>query len=543
MHDESSSATIAQGFSLPALCRYFSEYSPLPMLAVEGETRIVRYVNPAFSQLVGKEGWDLVGVPLAEAVPEGSRNGCLALVDRVFHTGTPENVAEQVHRSDRPAYWSYIMWPILGMEGHPVGVMIQVTDDTEIAVFRKLVAEMNGALIVSSVREHEYRESTDQLNGRLKVALAHKDHFMAVLSHELRTPLAPILAAVAMLRQDQRLDADVQGLLEMVDRNVTTEARLIDDLLDMTRIERGEIHLDRLPIELGAIIDHAVEVCRPTAIAGNILLGVDRPDEPLIVDADASRLQQVFWNLLRNAIKFSPEGSRVQVRCHRLNDRRVAVEIRDSGVGIDPELLPRVFNAFQQGDKDQVRKFGGLGLGLAISKTIVDLHEGTIVASSAGEGHGATFSVELPLLVGVRPIPDVNDPGRSEPRFPLPSLRVLLVEDHEDTARIIRRILASNGHDIQHTSTVSTALKLAAEQPFDLLLSDLSLPDGSGYDLMRGLRAQGATFPGIVLSGFGQEVDIARSSAAGFDVHLTKPVGLSLLLSTIAKVIRNQKGR
>ena len=246
---------------------------------------------------------------------------------------------------------------------------------------------------------------------------------------------------------------------------------------------------------------------------------------------------------MRNSIKFSPEGASVRVRCRRLGDSRAEVEVSDRGLGIAAELLPRVFDAFQQGGIDQVRKFGGLGLGLAISKTIVDLHDGTIAARSDGKGRGATFTVELPILAGARLDFAAAGAGRSEARFPLRSLRILLVEDHADTARIMRRLLAAEGHEVRPAATLAAALELAASHPFDLLLSDLNLPDGSGLDLLRKLREQGTGLIGIAMSGYGQEQDVARSLAAGFEAHLTKPVSAEGLLATIGKVARDHGGR
>ncbi|MEJ7640024.1 MAG: ATP-binding protein [Singulisphaera sp.] len=366
---------------------------------------------------------------------------------------------------------------------------------------------------------------------------------MAVLSHELRTPLTPVLAAVSLLQRDERLDDDTRAVLEMVRRNVTIEARLIDDLLDMTRIERGQIVLDRRPVDLRLVVGGAVEVCRPDLEAGAVALEVDWEDGPNLVDADAVRLQQVFWNLLRNAIKFTPRGGHVRIRGRHEGDLHVVAEVSDDGVGIGPDLLPRLFAAFQQGDADQIRRFGGLGLGLAISKTIVELHGGTVTAQSEGKDKGATFSVRLPILAGACPGPSEEERGRSASERPVLPLRILLVEDHADTGKVMSRLLAANGHSVQLASGVVTGLRLAGEQEFDLLISDLGLPDGSGLDLMRTLRHQGSTLPGISLSGYGQEQDITQSRESGFATHLTKPVMHEILEATIRKATASHESR
>ena len=405
-------------FDLLRLCRDFSERSPLPKLAVQGEVHVVRYVNPAFCRLAGKARSELVGRPFTEVVPEGAANGCREMLDRVYRTGTHENLVEQEHRHTSPAYWSYVMWAILGADDLPAGVMIQVADATEIAIFRRQLIEMNQELVLSSIRQHELAEATEGLNARLQAAIRHKDQFMAVLSHELRTPLAPILAAVTLLRRDPRMDDDSRDLVEMIGRNAAIEARLIDDLLDTTRIERGRMNLDRHAVDLGVVIAHAAEVCRPDLEASKVELEVDGGDGPFLVDADPGRLQQVFWNLLRNAIKFSSAGGRVLVRCRCEGDEFVVAEVADSGVGIDAELLPRLFTPFQQGDVGQAHRYGGLGLGLAICKAIVELHGGTVAASSGGRGKGAIFTLRLPLLAGVRPVPAEVVPDPANPRLP-----------------------------------------------------------------------------------------------------------------------------
>jgi len=369
-----------------------------------------------------------------------------------------------------------------------------------------------------------------------------KDEFLAVLSHELRNPLTPVLAAAALLAQNRQFDGDTHDTLEMIRRNAQLEARLIDDLLDITRIARGKVVLDKHPLELDTVLRRAVEVCQPDVAARQVHFGVDAPDGPYLVHGDAARLQQVFWNLLKNAIKFTPSGGCVGMRCRRQTNGTgagyVVVEVNDSGVGIKPEALSRIFNAFDQGERGVTRQFGGLGLGLTISKTMVELHGGTIEAQSAGKGCGASFRVRLPLSNRPTPPQRHNGPDNSPVTR---ALRILLVEDHHDTARIMARLLAGQGHNVQIAEDVSTALKLASAQTFDLLISDLGLPDGSGMDLVRTLRTNGSRLPAITLSGYGQEDDIKQSRSAGFNAHLTKPVDLHALETTIAKVMNGDR--
>jgi signal transduction histidine kinase/CHASE3 domain sensor protein/DNA-binding transcriptional MerR regulator len=376
--------------------------------------------------------------------------------------------------------------------------------------------------------------SAEQAKAVAELANRAKDHFLAVLSHELRTPLTPVVMGVSMLQEKPGLDPDVSETLEMVRRNVEMEARLIDDLLDVMRIARGKIDLIRSPVEVCKVILGAVAVCKPDLEARGLRFCLDLgPAAPYWIEADASRLQQVFWNLLKNAIKFTPHGGRVDVRC-RPEGAYVVVEVIDSGIGIEPESLPRIFNAFEQAERSITRQFGGLGLGLTISKALVELHGGTIEAHSQGRNKGATFRIRLPLTT---PAGQPQAPAAAAPRArPARPLRILLVEDHGVSANMLRVVLAADGHEVAMAGDVATALELADQQVFDLLISDLGLPDGSGHDLMRLLRQRGHTLPGIALSGYGQEEDLRRSREAGFAAHLTKPASRVLLVEAIATV-------
>jgi two-component system CheB/CheR fusion protein len=320
----------------------------------------------------------------------------------------------------------------------------------------------------------------------------------------------------------------------MVRRNVELEARLIDDLLDVSRIAQGKIELNRGPVELCTIIQRAIEVCKPDIEARMLHFGLDLgPAAPYWIEADAARMQQVFWNLLKNAVKFTPRGGCVGIRC-RPNEERVVVEVSDSGIGIEAGALERIFNAFEQAERSITQQFGGLGLGLAISKALVEMHGGRIEAQSEGQDRGATFRVWLPLATS--PSRRQERPAAMPPRQVVRPLRVLLVEDHGVTAKLMRIVLAADGHSVEMAGDVATALELAGKQAFDLLLSDLGLPDGSGYDLMRELRRRGHKFPGIALSGYGQREDVQRSRDAGFAAHLTKPASREAIVAAVASV-------
>ncbi len=355
-----------------------------------------------------------------------------------------------------------------------------------------------------------------------------KDRFLATLSHELRTPLTPVLAYSSMLEQDENLPREVRDRLEVVKRNARLEARLIDDLLDLTRVSSGKLVIRTSSVSVAKALDHAVEVCRDEAAAAGITVVRENAPERDFVRADPARLRQVFWNILENAIKFTPRGGRIVLCDAPAPDGRVAVEISDSGRGIDASELARIFRPFEQASHGK----GGLGLGLAISRALVEAQGGSLTATSRGPGEGATFRVELPegsADDAVAPLPGATD-SAAEPH----ERRILLVEDHADSARAAADLLRELTYRVAVASSVAEALAAAAREPFDLVLSDLGLPDGSGLDLMRMLRQRYA-LRGIAISGYGMEEDRRASQEAGFVDHLVKPISFERLAASLQR--------
>ncbi|HEY8020286.1 MAG TPA: ATP-binding protein [Thermoanaerobaculia bacterium] len=374
-----------------------------------------------------------------------------------------------------------------------------------------------------------------------EAASSAKDRFLATLSHEMRTPLTPVLAALSELEAKGDLPPRLAPTVEMIRRNVELEARLIDDVLDLARIARGLLELDRRAFDLRQIVEHATSICRaPEVDARRVTLRVEGEPAALPAWGDPARLTQVFWNLVRNAVKFTPEGGEVVVRCFREpggpggQGDRLVVEVADRGIGIDPEFLPRVFAAFEQGGERGYERQGGLGLGLAISKTIVDLHAGRLSVASGGRGQGATFRVELP---GALPEP-ASAHAPPEPSAPSGPARILLVEDHPDSAEVLAHLLQTAGYEVEVARSVAEALAVPPEW-IDLLVSDLGLPDGSGLDLLGEMLRRRPVRPlkAIALSGYGMESDLRRSREAGFRAHVTKPVDFAGLTGVIRRVL------
>jgi signal transduction histidine kinase len=374
-----------------------------------------------------------------------------------------------------------------------------------------------------------------------ETATQAKDRFLAMLSHELRTPLTPALAAASMLQSDPQLTEGVREDVEMIRRNIELEVRLIDDLLDLTRISKGKIEFRFETESIHHLLHGAIDICRDEVAEKGLTLQTDFRAGHAHVAGDGARLRQVFWNLLKNAVKFTATGGEITLRTSDGADGRIIVDIVDTGAGIEPEVLPHVFDAFQQGGASVTRSFGGLGLGLAISKALVEAHHGTIEARSDGRDRGATFRIELPTAPAPTSTPTpVEAPARhyddaSGAPHAARRLEILLVEDHHDTARVLKRLLDRSGHHVRTADTVHAALAAADAEPVDIVVSDLGLPDGTGFELMRQL-VQRHHLKGIALSGFGTDQDVARSHEAGFACHLTKPVDFRRLEEAIERV-------
>jgi signal transduction histidine kinase len=373
-----------------------------------------------------------------------------------------------------------------------------------------------------------------QLYRSARAASAAKDQFLAILSHELRTPLTPIFAILASIDRNSELPEKIRSDLLVINRNLQLEARLIDDLLDITRINKGKISLIKEIIDLHNLIRSVQQLCQVAIDAQQVRFEVQLEAPLYHVLGDAGRLQQVLWNIFSNAIKFTPAGGTIVLRTFVIDGNEICIRLTDTGRGIGWNSLETIFQPFEQGDVSVAPQFGGLGLGLAIAKAIVDAHQGRIQAESLGVDLGSTFTVTLPLAETQASSKEQLLPTTTP--SPDKSVRILLVDDHEDTLEFMSRFLTLCGHEVATAATYQKALRISQERQFDLLLSDLGLPDGDGYQLMRVLQAA-SPIKGIALSGYGMNADVQASLAAGFSAHLTKPCDLSLLSATIERVV------
>ena len=486
---------------------------PSGIAFVDPTSRRFLHVNDAFARMAERfgdvpAGRDIMEIPCDDVkiAPQGA-------IDRVLTFGTPFHLTEYPLK-DKTEVTHFLNINLLRLQGAQEtvqGVLYLVEDKTRDVTLRQELIGANAA----------------------------KDQFLALLSHELRSPLAPVIAMVGELEAEVPDSQSVREALEVVRRNVELEARLIDDLLDVTRISKGKLQLSFETICVHQILQRAYEICREEIEAKNLDVEFQLRAVHTHVEGDPARLQQVFWNLIKNSVKFTPEKGRITIATLNPVPDKIEALIIDTGIGVEHETIDKIFNAFEQGQADITRRFGGLGLGLTISKALIDAHDGKIHVQSPGKDQGSTFSVELNTVFA--PIGRDGDgqdqPVDREPKQSVPPhRRVLLVDDHYDTCIGMKRMLERHGYEITVAHTAEQAVEKVRTEEFDLLISDIGLPDRSGYDLMREVRLNN-DLPGIALSGFGSEQDVNQAREAGFAEHLTKPVSFERLEKTIQSLL------
>jgi len=416
----------------------------------------------------------------------------------------------------------------------------------------RLNQELRGEVEERRRVEHALRESEGKLaslleseraaRGDAEQANRLKDEFLSTVSHELRTPLHAILGYAQLLLQGKIEEDGVGEGLTVIERNAKLQAQIIEDLLDMSRIISGKVRLDVAAVDLVQVIEAAVATVKPAADAKGIRIQLVLDPRSSAVFGDSGRLQQVVWNLLTNAIKFTPKGGRVQVMLKRVNSH-AEICVADNGQGIAPEILPYVFDRFRQGDATTTRQHGGLGLGLSIVKHLIELHGGTVSASSAGSSQGALFVVNLPIQPVHSFDPDPNSPRAmpqnvGSPPLSLEGVRVLVIDDEADSRNLLKRLLEQYDARVTLASSAEEALKLFGSERPDVILSDIGMPGRDGYDLIRDIRAlrdaEGGNVPAAALTALARVEDRKRAMLAGFQGHITKPVDPGELVAVVA---------
>lgn len=502
---------------------------------VDREGKILR-CNRAITQLFCKPAQEILGCVHHELM--GAQ---LGIGDGACFRRAKETHQRQVLEfKSRERWFAKTIDPVFDGHGNLTGAVFILSDITERKQAEALLQEQNEHLNRLMVSLQQQTEQAQQAN-RIK------DEFLAVLSHELRSPLNPILGWVRILQTRQQDAAKTQYALETIERNAKLQAQLIEDLLDVSRILQGKLSLNKVPVALNFTIKAALETVRLAAEAKSIQIQTIFEPNVGQVLGDSGRLQQVIWNLLSNAIKFTSQGGRVEVRLERMKDEGntypseyTQITISDTGMGISNDFLPFVFDYFRQADGTTTRRFGGLGLGLAIVRHLVELHGGTVQAASPGEGQGATFTVKFPPIAAAKlNQDDTAFHNRSDSN--LNGLQTLLVDDDRDSREFIAFLLEQYGAQVSEAESAHDALSILEQGKFDLLISDIGMPDMDGYTLIRQIRKQspeqGGEIPAIALTAYAGEIDRQQALAAGFQQHISKPIEPELLMQAILTIV------
>lgn len=433
---------------------------------------------------------------------------------------------------------------IVGLANHTLLIRKdgqEVPIDDSGAPIREPDGSMRGVVLVfRDFSEHKAAEAKlKEAKEAAETANKAKDHFLAILSHELRTPLTPVLATLDLWEASEELPHAMRSDLRMLQRNIELEARIIDDLLDLTRIARGMLSFSPADTDIHELLEFLLGLCQSEFQGRRLNLTTRFEATDYYVHTDASRLQQVIWNILTNASKFTEPNGEITVSTTNDENGKINITINDTGIGMTPETLQKLFVPFEQGGQQTNRRYGGLGLGMAISRALIELLGGEILATSEGPGHGSSFTVSFPTIE--EPVPrEQSAATKALAREQSGQVRILLVEDHADTARALARLLVRRGYQVELADSVAAAIDRLQRTSFDLLLSDIGLPDGTGIELVEKVRTR-SQIPALALSGFGMEEDVSRCKEAGFDAHLTKPVNFQKLDALILQLTRGER--
>lgn len=526
----------------------FSLLDKLPLGAfVLQSDYIVLFWNCCLEEWTKISRYKILGNSLYEYFPHLNQPRYTSRLDQIFQGGPPAIFSSQLHKYVIPIPLSQNKYRIQqttvtavpALDGNKFYALFSIEDFTDLT-FR---VQQYKNLRDQALAVAEERQKAQQV---AEAANLMKDEFLAIVSHELRSPLNPILGWAKLLKNRSLNEATTVRALETIERNAVLQAQLIEDLLDISRILRGKLALNLATIDLVFIIEAALETVHLAAEAKSIQIHLYLDIKVGQVKGDGVRLQQVVWNLLSNAIKFTPSGGKVEVYLEQI-DAQIQLRICDTGKGINPDFLPHVFEYFRQADSSTSRSSGGLGLGLAIVRQLVELHGGKVLAQSPGEGQGAAFTVSLPVVQKdlkfndeARNISDDSYP-LSMLHAPLEGLRLLVVDDDADTREFLVFLLEQEGAIVASAASAKEALSILAQSKPDLLLSDLGMPEVDGYTLIKKLRAmpadKGGQIPAIALTAYAAEITQKQILTAGFQLYITKPTDPSKLVAAIAALV------
>lgn len=500
------------------------------------EQSIILFINRGATRIFGYQIEQMIGQPLTMLMPEYLRHLHSAGQERYLKTGK------------KHVNWEHIEVPALHKDGHefPLEISFGEFSKNNKHIFIGIARDITERKKAEKEREQLLR-SEQAAREEAERANRLKDEFLATLSHELRTPLNAILGWSQVLQYNNLDEAGIKRATATIERNARAQNQLIDDILDVSRIITGKLRLDVRAVDLSNVISEAVDAARPAAEAKNIRLQTLIDPKATQISGDPDRLQQVVWNLLSNAIKFTPKDGRVQLRLERVNSH-IEIVVSDTGAGIKPEFLPFVFERFRQSDGSMTRRHGGLGLGLAIVRQLVELHGGAVSVESKGEGQGSTFIVSLPFLPirleAEEDLPRVHRSAQNGSELDCPpglsGLHVLLVDDEADSRELLNFVLESCGAQISTASSAAEAVELIKRERFDVIISDIGMPEEDGFSLIRKIRSfpneQGGNIPAIALTAYARAEDRVQALRSGFQIHIAKPVESVELIAAVANL-------
>ena len=513
--------------------RTVAENASDAIITIDGSSTIL-FVNNAAQSVFGYSREEILGQELTMLMPEYLRHLHRAGINRYLETGK-KHIA-----------WKSVELPGLHKDGHEIPLELSFGE------FIKNGQHFFTGIARDITDRRRLEDALRQRADELTEANRIKDEFLATLSHELRTPLTSILGWSHLLRTGEMNALMKERAIEAIERNAMAQAQLIEDLLDVSRVITGKLRLDARPFNLTSVVENAVEAVRPSAQSKSIALELRLIDDVGTISGDPDRLQQVIWNLLTNAIKFTPERGRVEVRLEQV-DSSAHITVSDTGVGISPEFLPFVFERFRQADSSSTRSYSGLGLGLALARHLVEMHGGTVEAESAGAGAGATFKVHIPLnqtsTLGWRvPVLQTNSVSpivELDQAHQLKGMRVLVVDDEFDARELLTAALSQAGAQVTACESAADALSALKHNDYDVLISDIGMPEEDGYTLINKVRAlskeRARQIPALALTAYARDEDRRRALAAGFQTHVPKPIEPSRLVEMVSHMARPQE--
>lgn len=532
---------VSEGFPcFVDLCRFFAGRAMQATLGVESVSRVVKYVNPAFCELVGKLESQLVGLQLSVVLPERDHSECIKLFERVARTGKAESLVEEETIENRPSFWSYFFWAVGGEHQQSTGVIVQITDISKSIFDQQRCTEINQTLILNSLRQQEIAESAEKLNSELMSVSQAKNQFLAAMSHEIRTPLNAIMGFSELLARPAQSDFVRRDYGARIKRHSKLLLRLIDDILDLSKVEAGRLEIEKIEVNLSELLLDTRMAMSQLAEEKGLIFSMIIPDElPFTILCDPTRLKQVLTNIIGNAIKFTERGTVEVTISIDPQEKQMHFIVKDSGIGMLPDQMAKIFQPFTQGDATTSRKFGGTGLGLDLSRRLAQALGGNIVLLESQPGIGSIFEITIAIEQGSGQV--VSSPrSRSGDNLAhsLDGFFVLVADDAPDNRFLVTQYLMLAGASVEVAEDGEEAVNKALNKNYDIILMDIQMPRLDGYKAISILRELGEKIPILALTAHAMRSEIDKCFEAGCDAHLAKPFEMYDLVNAVLKLAK-----